>query len=148
MKTKLEGFLFGHYDSRGGTTFVESNDQAKAKKKYADSFYFDEDQNDEAMEIANDDFLGPATIESEEEIGDGQDIEYGEVVDGNDAGQLPLWVRVNGDGDDKHQGSPGTYHLQFGGECPDGHEESELGEDAFGVIVIRKEEASKEAGGE
>ena len=131
--TKLQGFLFGHYDSRGGATFVVATDKAEAYKKYASGMWLDEDHQDEAIECAKEDFLGAATLESELEIEDGTDLQSYE----DDA--IPLWVHhVPDNPEDTNHGAPGVYKLRYGGECPEGYRESELGEDAFGVILMKE----------
>ena len=143
MKTNLNGFLFGHYDSRGGATFVVAQSKEEAFKKYASAFWMDEEEKKtEGLEVAKEDFLGAATLESELEIEDGTDLEYNEQGPDQegDGIHLPLWVKFEAADpfDAGLQGAPGTYHLVYGGECPEGHAESELGEDAFGVILMKE----------
>jgi len=134
--TKLQGFLFGHYDSRGGASFVVAETKAEAYKKYVSTFWLDEEEKaTEGVKIAEEDFLGAATLESEHEIEDGTDLEYGEDGDR----PIPLWVSYVPDNpEDTNHGAPGVYKLRWGGECPEGFRASELGEDAFGVILMKE----------
>jgi hypothetical protein len=124
MKTKIEGVLYGHYDSRGGAIFITSPEgrTPKTDERYTGLFCVEDEYK---KELADDDFLGPATIESDEEITNEQDLDF-------DSDGTPLWVRDFTNG----EGGVGKYHLQYGGECPEGYSESELGEDAYGVIVL------------
>ena len=39
MALQLKGFLYGHYDSRGGTVFVEADTREQADKKYVDAMF-------------------------------------------------------------------------------------------------------------
>ena len=130
--TKLQGFLFGHYDSRGGATFVVADDKKEAAKKYASAMWLESEE--EALEVATEDFLGAATVESDLEIEDGTDLQSYE----DDA--IPLWVAFVPDdpANANCHGAPGVYTLRYGGECPEGYRESELGEDAFGVILMKE----------
>ena len=71
---KLTGFVFGHYDSRGGTAFVVDDSQDGAKKKYWESIWqgcgeYSEDNN------ADEDLLGAATLEIEGDINLKEDLE-------------------------------------------------------------------------
>jgi hypothetical protein len=137
---KIQGFLYGHYDSRGGATFIEGTDKAKADAEYVLPFCLEQVFPDEPevvkernREIIEQDFLGEATIESEFRIENEQDIEQGEHAE-------PLWVRFvpNDPKNEGFQGSPGRYELAIGTKPPaEDWKESELGEDAFGVIVLR-----------
>lgn len=140
---KYEGFLYGHYDSRGGCSFIEADSKEKADAVYLQSFCLGEEELKAIMapymktygeEIIEEDFLGAATIESEDEIEDGTDMEYGEHGDR----PIPLWVQFSPNNpENTNQGNTGSYRLRYGGECPAGFQESELGEDAFGVIIMR-----------
>ena len=38
---KIQGFLYGHYDSRGGCTFVERPTKEEADKEYVKAFQVD-----------------------------------------------------------------------------------------------------------
>jgi hypothetical protein len=136
---KLHGFLYGHYDSRGGATFIEADTQPEADAVYAKAFMHKEvwpnapKQVEEAdKQVCGDDYLGTATVEANTPIENGQDIEY--VVEDPTPGPS-LWV--------KETTTPGAfypehYELVLSEKCPDGFVESSLGEDAFGVIVILK----------
>jgi hypothetical protein len=130
MKYRITGYLYGHYDSRGGATFIEAKSREEADPFYSEAFmcegYDEVTPEQQAKEICDDDYLGPATIESDVEIAHGQDLEH-------DENALPLWVHT----DESQDPVIAVYKLRYGGECPEGFQESELGEDAFGVVVLR-----------
>jgi hypothetical protein len=123
---KITGFLYGHYDSRGGAAFIEGTDKEQADAKYVEDFGLDQifDDPEELTtaknQVLEDDFLGLATVESPKEIQEGEDIDYRDD-------DLKLWVKNDGT----------TYELVVAAEQPEGFGESELGEDAFGVMVTR-----------
>lgn len=85
MKREIHGFLFGHFDSRGGCTFVEAANEATALAKYSEAFKYWNDADPDAASNAaellanlkDDDLLGPAIIETELEIVDGQELDGG-----------------------------------------------------------------------
>lgn len=54
------GFLYGHYDSRGGTTMVEAGDRETADRRYSQLF------GDVDTTAAQEDFLGKAVLSSPE----------------------------------------------------------------------------------
>ena len=132
MTHKYEGFLYGHYDSRGGATFVEGTDRDKADKQYAEAFicegYEGATPEQQAKEICEEDFLGFATVESPIEIHHGQDIDF-QFVEMEP--EWKLWVKAPDDPTEEAH-----YELRIAKEQPDGFEESELGEDAFGMVVL------------
>jgi len=135
---KITGFLYGHYDSRGGATFIEAATQEEANPFYLESFACDDVEGMTKAEIeaniVKDDFLGPATLESPTEITHGMDVDY------RDDGQK-LWVKWKEDANP----TDFVYELAVAKEPPPGAwEESELGEDAFGVIVLRQGKSSFE----
>ena len=144
MTHEIKGVLYGHYDSRGGSTFVESSDgrTPTTDALYAESFCCEGwdfgdgrkiSKEQQAKQLCDDDFLGTATIRSEAEIQNGQDIEY-------DDNALPVWVKETTDPSGRYAEH---YEIQHGGECPEGYKESELGEDAFGIIVMRHDQGEK-----
>jgi hypothetical protein len=72
MKNSHQGFLYGHYDSRGGTTFIAEPTQEKADARYAAIFGM------EAAEIADaieEDRFGPATLYTNQELEPGEELE-------------------------------------------------------------------------
>ena len=106
--TTYSGYLFGHYDSRGGATFIEDPDEMNARKRYIEmGLGFDETMKDAAewsqsegaaefwseihalrddpeaaiRKITEEDFIDSVTLESYRELRDGEDIEYGEETD-------------------------------------------------------------------
>lgn len=64
MRHEHRGFLYGHYDSRGGTTMIEAATREEADRRYLrDVFCFDEsDIADFAAGVAEADYLGEATL--------------------------------------------------------------------------------------
>jgi hypothetical protein len=79
-----QGFLFGHYDSRGGTTFVEAASKEEALRHYALVFGFEPEEVSEQLlrELHDEDFLCDAVIES------GDLIEVGADLDGSMTGSF------------------------------------------------------------
>lgn len=159
---KYEGFVFGHYDSRGGAVFIAAKTEAEARRAYVTSGASLEDQiadakewgSDEAQaqgahpmwkEVANateeeairllseEDFWGPATIEAYRELQDNEDLEF------------------DTDEDDTHHRLFANYSPTHDGEKPalvefrlveeaieetEDNKKSEWGEDAYGLIFI------------
>jgi len=131
MKTVLHGFLYGHYDSRGGATFVEAKTREEADPFYVEAFCYVPEcgmtKEEWTKQLSDDDFLGTATIESPIEITHGMDIDFGFTE------MEPTWKLWN----QMRVESDGHYELRIAKEAPDEtYEESELGEDAFGVVVL------------
>jgi hypothetical protein len=104
------GFLYGHYDSRGGTTFVEADSRAAALRRYVIGFgyqdgdptQFDIPTADWLRMIEDEDFLCEATIESDEELIVGIDLD-GEFTGGYDPDTgvgRTAWVPKPADGVD------------------------------------------------
>lgn len=126
---KTEGYLYGHYDSRGGATFVIAPTREQADALYVEAFATNEYADDAAQaeeynkNIIDEDFLGTAELESPHEPVQGEDLEYRDEGD-----PLRLWVK------ELYRDKEHHYFLALAAECPDGFEESELGEDACGVV--------------
>jgi hypothetical protein len=97
VNNKYEGFLYGHYDSRGGTTFVNHPDRATADLWYASAFGFDEDDMKEfAPGLALEDYLGPATIYSDVDLlANGAAMDLSEQFTGDT--DHVLWMKVPDD---------------------------------------------------
>jgi hypothetical protein len=124
---RIQGFLYGHYDSRGGASFYETATKEEADQIYKTSFVLDADEAEEyGQQIADEDFLGTAAIESDTDVQDEEDIEYRDEGD-----ERKLWVREDKNSETSH------YELRIAKDQPPGFGESELGEDAFGVLVFR-----------
>jgi hypothetical protein len=140
MKHTIKGVLYGHYDSRGGATFIESENgrDEGTDRLYAEAFCCEGYEFDgkvvsaaeEAKEICDQNFLGEAILHSDKSVLHGEDIEYEDNA-------LPIWVKEP-DGPTEEA----RYEIQRGGECPEGWTESQLGEDAFGIIVLIREEGT------
>ena len=100
-----EGFIFGHYDSRGGGTFIEDANELNARNRYiemgngleydkecAERWSKDEGaspmwaevhalrDDEEALirYLTEEDFISPAKLESYRPISEGEDLEWGE----------------------------------------------------------------------
>jgi hypothetical protein len=100
---RIEGFIFGHYDSRGGGTFLEGTDEMAARRKYVemgqgfaqtmeDAANWSKDENaagfwgelhalrddeEAALKFLTDeDFISRATLESYRDIREGEDLEW------------------------------------------------------------------------
>jgi len=54
------GFLYGHYDSRGGTIFIEAASQDEADKQYA--VFFGVSDAEMIESLTSKDFLGAASL--------------------------------------------------------------------------------------
>jgi hypothetical protein len=108
MIATYSGYLFGHYDSRGGATFVVAPDEMSARASYIemgigyeeimkdaaewmqehhpDTFWSElhdlrNDREAAIRKITEEDFIDSVTVESYRELRDGEDIEYGEITD-------------------------------------------------------------------
>jgi hypothetical protein len=122
---KYEGWLFGHYDSRGGASFYVGFTKETALAEYADTFGDPGmDADTFRAQLEETDFLGPATLETKHTPKDGEDLEYR-------TDDQVLWVRVQ-DETNPH------FELRLSEDRPeeDGFIPAELGEDAFGVLFI------------
>lgn len=78
MRRRTRVFLYGHYDSRGGTMAVEAPDRATADRIYATDFSFDsEAKPEDYASLIKEDFLTEATLEGPLPDGaDGVDLEW------------------------------------------------------------------------
>jgi hypothetical protein len=139
MKHRITGVLYGHYDSRGGATFIECTNgrDEGTDNLYAESFWIgdsEQERKENTKRICDDDFLGPAVLESDTAVTHGMDVDYR-----ND--YQKLWVKWKEDANP----TDFVYELVVAKEKPPGAwEESELGEDAFGVVVLLREEGTYE----
>lgn len=129
--TTYQGFLYGHYDSRGGGTFIASDSREAADAAYCRTMGWDDpslhDTEYKPSEWAEEDFIAQAVLESHRPLVDGEDLEQ------RDDGQS-LWT------DESEASSaniPETIRLRFTptpdkpeGEWYEGH----YGEDACGVL--------------
>jgi hypothetical protein len=72
-----KGYLFGRYDSRGGTMFVEASSKGQALRQYAIAFGFETGELSDQLlqELHDDDFLCEAVIESYDIIEVGADLD-------------------------------------------------------------------------
>lgn len=76
---KLEGFIYCHLDSRGGSLFVKSANQEEATKKYV-KFLWGTEENDEYMKMIMDqDLICQAILylPNDYQIRNGEDLECG-----------------------------------------------------------------------
>jgi hypothetical protein len=76
-QVSYRGYLFGHYDSRGGTMFIEATSKDQALRRYALASGFETDELcDQLLEELHDqDFLCAAIIESNDLIEPGTDLD-------------------------------------------------------------------------
>lgn len=68
----LSVFLYGHYDSRGGTTAVEAKDRETADTAYAEYYWPGEEA---AKGAAAEDFMGEAVLSDVPDTMDKEDLE-------------------------------------------------------------------------
>jgi len=69
-----KGFLYGHYDSRGGTTFIEANTRDEADRRYGEVFGYSPEETKEFNPGGND-FIGEAVLSSPSPLEDEEDLE-------------------------------------------------------------------------
>jgi len=151
MKKVGDGWLFGHYDSRGGATlFLDQCDEQKALDRYiGESFCVEahEDYYDQMRKSLYEDSLGLCSLYADESIADKireeyegccMDVLYGEGEFDNcsytlDVGekqlilclvQMPRGVEP-----------PDQLIIQLPDYVPTVFDYNDLGEDAFGLIV-------------
>jgi hypothetical protein len=95
---EYHGFLFGHYDSRGGTTFIEAENESDACKQYAAVMAWDVDDDEESEASATEELLGAAVIQTESAL-PGEPIDLDGGFTGEHSGRL--WVLgYESEGDD------------------------------------------------
>ena len=132
---KIKGHLYGHYDSRGGATFVAAPERAVSDAIYANTMIWDEpgiaDGPEEVQRWVDADYLGTAELKCAARPEEGEDLEYRPEGDPN-----KLWIKKGLLYGGIIQDHTSRFPLAFGPECPEGYEESELGEDACGVLFF------------
>lgn len=73
-------FLFGNYDSRGGTTGIAAPDRDSAFDEYAKATYLDDLDENAQRRLLDADYLGPAILTGDLPGGvEGVDLEWGPV---------------------------------------------------------------------
>jgi hypothetical protein len=132
------GFVYGHFDSRGGTTFICEEDRKKADQKYFDLFELSQEEIDQfGSKLIEEDFFGPADLDI-----DGLDIDLRDHLDLENHGVVVVlnpgeksWQTFTGD----------RFKLKFirttdVGELtqpvPDGGVVGEWSDDAYGFVII------------
>jgi hypothetical protein len=155
---EYKGFLFGHYDSRGGATFIEGTDEFEAKLKYIEYGIGYEQTMKDAAEWSSEAYehgLGwpvspfwaelhalrddkPAAVEKivgEDFIAPATIESWRELKEGEDIEWLEGDEKLWANGEDLEDGTTVMFRLTQGQESP-GEDwiESEYGEDACGVI--------------
>jgi len=183
---KITGFLYGHYDSRGGATLIEDESKEIADIRYA-SMFCNEDSEwgtkaEQDKTLIEEDFIAKVTFSSYREVADGEDLEQGPPIpsEEDDAPKANafedglawatdeilsttpnpfrelLWERRN-ESDEvvelrlcpkghspayENQGDRQTPFYHYSGPPKgtkqDGWKRSSLGEDACGVILMKK----------
>lgn len=111
-------YLFGHYDSRGGTTGVTADSEQDAKEQY--SAMLDAD-----MEYADADYMGQATLEIPGDVQSGVDLE--------DMGTVAL---EGGWPEDNVFSGQRIRLYPSGSDLPPGWTAPEWNDDAYGFILI------------
>jgi hypothetical protein len=163
---RLQGYFFGHYDSRGGATFIQSDSMHKAVRRYlTDVFMHDEQDMQEGWcwDSAYEDLMalhvdsrgsGPDEIVVfDEPVSDGEVLE--EYL-GDGSGYHWAWVTPHTQYSANHGSDGHRFLILYKGEEPEipaertdltstgwtitydsDHGEGEsLGEDAFGLVVM------------
>jgi hypothetical protein len=122
---RYEGHLYGHYDSRGGTSFVVASSRKEADKRYIE-FFWPGDEFD-FTDAAEEDHLGYAVIESDQPLAHGSDIDEG--------GDYRVFCQ--GAEEDEFVGK-NSHELVRAIENPDGEEYAHprWDDDAFSLIFI------------
>lgn len=160
MFTKIEGILFGHYDSRGGATLKVGFKGLEAFKSYVEDFRYEpEDDMTGLEEVAIDDFLGRAKVWVGDYADGESDVLQGEIRrttyqlhftfdGGSEPSQDYVAIKLDDDGD-----IPEKYNInllprevveELCGRLGSSRYElrhHDLGEDAFGLVISAKADA-------
>lgn len=127
MALQLKGFLYGHYDSRGGTVFVEANTREQADKKYVDAMFGG--------------FVGACTPAEEDFICEGvltTEAEPGNMCDLESDGEPRVFVGGPGASGDEEDYFDGSFaDLVEAAECPEGCYHPRWDDDAFSFLFIK-----------
>ena len=136
------GFLYGIYDSRGGTIFAEGDTREEADARFL--LMWDDGTGkvaDEILErkdsILEEDFICAATLESPQKLENNKDLEHrGALV----FAQSPNGALDDGEGNFVEFNKPARLVYSLSGENPDpAHlSHSRWDDDAFNFLVLLK----------
>ena len=144
MSKIYSGFIFGHYDSRGGTMMIIANDFADALKHYEELFGITtpQDKEDGLGEGLDGDFLGVATLEG---------IEHPSAFehDLEDIGRVLMLGKFKDDGCFDNENGPtrllyqpsSSSAPQWPSEIPEGFWHPSWNDDAYGFCVSLTDDA-------
>jgi hypothetical protein len=140
---RYDGFLYGHYDSRGGSVFVIAGGREEADRKYIRQFWGEDPEF--GVEI-DEDFLGEGFIESPAILcsnGEVQEISEDEDTECDDDGQrisgtcTVLKGHKGGWEEFPEDGGPfELLYIQGDTPIPDGYAEPRWTDDAFGLLLV------------
>lgn len=144
MSKNYTGYVFGHYDSRGGTMMIIANDYADALKHYEELFGITEEESAEGSGLG-DDLLGLAILE-------GIDHPSAFEHDLEDIGRVLQLGKSKDDGCFDNENGPTRLLFQpssssaprWPNEIPDGYWQPSWNDDAFGFIVSFTDKAKSE----
>jgi hypothetical protein len=138
MSKIYTGFVFGHYDSRGGTMMIIANDYADALKHYEELFGITapQDKEDGLGEGLDEDFLGEATLEG---ISHPAEFEH----DLENIGRVLMLGKFKDDGCFDSENGPARLLFQpssssspqWPSEIPEGYWKPSWNDDAYGFCV-------------
>jgi hypothetical protein len=141
---QTKGFLYGHYDSRGGTMFVVAPNRDAADKAYVKAAGWPEDLLEEAKTMIEEDFYGEALVFSQAALpeGDLEEQHEGAVICSGDRIYWPPDPAIDGeefmDNEEK-----GTLFLEFVEKDAQpfafktGWHQPRWNDDAFGFHVVK-----------
>ena len=150
MSKIYTGFVFGHYDSRGGTMFIVADDFADALNHYKKLFGITpQDEEERRMgESLDEDFLGEATLEGidhpsafEHDLEDiGRVLMLGRF--NNDLASPRYGKFDNGDAPTRLLYQPSSSSApQWPSEIPEGFWQPRWNDDAYGFCVSLSDNA-------
>jgi hypothetical protein len=140
-----KGYLFGHYDSRGGTVFIEAASKDQALRHYALELGFEPEEMSEPLlsELHDEDFLCEAVLESYDLIEVGTDLD-GAVTghfDPESNEGITAWIVGRG-GDpewwlDSLPTGGSLLHIWYGSKPAQTGFAPRWDDDAFGLLFYR-----------
>lgn len=159
--TQTKGFLYGHYDSRGGTMFVIADNRDEADNAYAKQAGWGEVlEKEEWKPIVDEDFIGEVTLHHAKPIEHSTDLEGGEnaahefgyVIVSGETTEWPPSTDDEDDGCNFFDGGKDNLEYVAPGDSPvffaDGYSHPRWDDDAFSFFVVdakkQLEKATKE----
>lgn len=140
MSQPITVFVYGHYDSRGGTTALLAADRKEADAEYGRLF------EDEFADVtAKEDFLGVCTLR-------GIEPEHPSILDLEDCGAV--FIEGQGENDEFPENIDGKTLVYWpeprkeDGEVvvPEGHYHPRWEDDAFGFVFMSVPKMKEEGG--